>query len=229
MIHVLIIDDQPLFRTGIHSVLEDTGNYTIIEGIPDNLSLKHLSATQWLNITIIGDLITHNPLDIAQQVRQHAPACALIFLTENTDEEYFFQALKVGAAAYLFRTIPGKELIETVSRVTNGEYLINDQILAQAQGMSRLLPSDHEQSKEEDEKEEHISPLTNREVEILQVIAQGKSNKEVARLLHISAQTVKNHLTSILKKLPVKDRTTAVVHAFQHGWIEFADEQRATS
>jgi DNA-binding NarL/FixJ family response regulator len=148
-----------------------------------------------------------------------------MILTPSEDEERLFQSIKVGAAAYYTRNITPEELTDAVRRVSHGEYLINDDVLSKPQLANRVLKSFRELSVEEEEapgKDTH-SPLSNREVEILDYIAQGNSNKEIAKSLKISDQTVKNHITSILKKLSVNDRTAAVVHALRHGWIQMHD------
>ena len=158
-------------------------------------------------------------------MRHLVPQMAIMILTPSEDEERLFQSIKVGAAAYYTRNITPEELKDAVRRVSHGEYLINDDVLSKPQLASRVLKSFRELSVEEEEvpgKDTH-SPLSNREVEILDYIAGGNSNKEIAKSLKISDQTVKNHITSILKKLSVNDRTAAVVHALRHGWIQMHD------
>ena len=109
--------------------------------------------------------------------------------------------------------------------MSNGEYLIRDDVLTKPQIANRVLRSFRELVVEEetDETKDLYSPLSSREVEILDYIARGNSNKEIAKSLKISDQTVKNHITSILKKLSVNDRTAAVVHALRHGWIKMEE------
>jgi DNA-binding NarL/FixJ family response regulator len=114
-----------------------------------------------------------------------------------------------------------------VRKVSHGEYLIRDDVLSKPQLASRVLKSFRELTVEEEETnntKDMYSPLSSREVEILDYIARGNSNKEIAKSLKISDQTVKNHITSILKKLSVNDRTAAVVHALRHGWIKMHDD-----
>ncbi len=150
---------------------------------------------------------------------------AIIMLTPSEDEERLFQSIKVGASAYYTRNITIEELTEAVRKVSVGEYLINDDVLAKPQLASRVLKSFRELAVEEETSpaKDLYSPLSGREVEILDYIARGNSNKEIAKSLKISDQTVKNHITSILKKLSVNDRTAAVVHALRHGWIKMEE------
>ena len=108
-------------------------------------------------------------------------------------------------------------------RVGRGEYIINENVLSRPFVASRVLDEFRELSQIDQNMGTVFSPLTPREVEILDCVARGNSNKEIARLLSISDQTVKNHMTSILRKLAVNDRTQAVIYALRHGWIKISD------
>ncbi|QBD78423.1 response regulator transcription factor [Ktedonosporobacter rubrisoli] len=225
-IRVIIIDEQPLFREGIRAILESTGECTIVGTSTDIVEVLELVRTSSPDVALIdAGLTSSDPLDIARQVRHTAPRIAIVILTPNEDEERLFQSIKVGAAAYYTRNITPNELAEAVRKVSRGEYLINDDVLSKPQLASRVLKSFRELTVEEEDEgaKDLYSPLSSREVEILDYIARGNSNKEIAKSLKISDQTVKNHITSILKKLSVNDRTAAVVHALRHGWIKMHD------
>jgi len=225
-IRVIVVDEQPLFRQGICSTLEQMGDCEIIGTSTDEEEILELSRTGNPDVALIdAGLTTADPLEIARQLRHLAPQMAIMILTPSEDEERLFQSIKVGAAAYYTRNITPEELKDAVRRVSHGEYLINDDVLSKPQLASRVLKSFRELSVEEEEPpgKDTYSPLSSREVEILDYIAQGNSNKEIAKSLKISDQTVKNHITSILKKLSVNDRTAAVVHALLHGWIKMHD------
>ena len=225
-IRVIIIDEQPLFRCGIRAVLEGMGDCEIIGESTDPIDTLELARTGNPDVVIIdAGLTSTDPLEIVRQMRHLAPHMAIIILTPSEDEERLFQSIKVGAAAYYMRNISPEELGEAVRKVSRGEYLINDDVLSKPQLASRVLKSFRELAVEEEETatRDLYSPLSNREVEILDYIARGNSNKEIAKSLKISDQTVKNHITSILKKLSVNDRTAAVVHALRHGWIKMHD------
>jgi DNA-binding NarL/FixJ family response regulator len=174
---------------------------------------------------IDAGLTTADSLELVRQMRHLSPGTAIVMLTPSEDEERLFQSIKVGAAAYYTRSITTDELTQAVRKVSVGEYLINDDVLSKPQLASRVLKSFRELAVEEESSEtkDLYSPLSSREVEILDYIARGNSNKEIAKSLRISDQTVKNHITSILKKLSVNDRTAAVVHALRHGWIKMED------
>lgn len=227
-IRVIIIDEQPLFRAGIHATLERMGDCEIVGESTDAADVLEIARTCNPDVALIdAGLTSSDPLEIARQVRHITPRLAVIILTPSEDEERLFQAIKVGAAAYCSRHITTEELIDTVRKVSHGEYLIRDDVLSKPQLASRVLKSFRELTIEEEETNntrDMYSPLSTREVEILDYIARGNSNKEIAKSLKISDQTVKNHITSILKKLSVNDRTAAVVHALRHGWIKMHDD-----
>ncbi len=225
-IRVMVVDEQPLFRQGICSTLEQMGDCVIIGKSTDAAEILELSRIGNPDVALIdAGLTTTDPLEIARQLRHLVPQMAIMILTPSEDEERLFQSIKVGAAAYYTRNISPEELVDAVRRVSRGEYLINDDVLSKPQLASRVLKSFRELAVEEEATvtKDLYSPLSSREVEILDYIARGNSNKEIAKSLKISDQTVKNHITSILKKLSVNDRTAAVVHALRHGWIKMHD------
>jgi DNA-binding NarL/FixJ family response regulator len=225
-IRVIIIDEQPLFREGIRATLGRMENCVIVGESTDSAEVFEITRTSTPDVAIIdAGLVNADPLEIARQMRHLAPQMAIIILTPSEDEERLFQSIKVGASAYNSRNITPEELMDAVRKVSHGEYLINDDVLSKPQLASRVLKSFRELTVEEEEggTKDLYSPLSTREVEILDYIARGNSNKEIAKSLKISDQTVKNHITSILKKLSVNDRTAAVVHALRHGWIKMHD------
>ena len=226
MIRVIIVDQQPLFRQGIRSTLEQMGDCAIVGDSTDANDILELVRVSSPDVALVdAGLTSADPLELARQMRHLAPRMAIIILTPSEDEERLFQSIKVGAAAYYSRSITTEELVEAVRKVSVGEYLINDDVLSKPQLASRVLKSFRELAVEEETSatKDLYSPLSGREVEILDYIARGNSNKEIAKSLKISDQTVKNHITSILKKLSVNDRTAAVVHALKHGWIKMDD------
>ncbi len=222
-IRVLVVDEQPLFLAGICATLERMGDCTIVGTSTDTTKILELARLGRPDVVLIDTNLTAiDSLEIARQLRHLVPQIAVIFLTPLKDEERLFQSIKVGAAAYYTRDLKQEELEDAVRRVSRGEYLINDDVLSKPQLADRVLKSFRELTIEEGNviPESPDSPLSSREIEILDYIAQGNSNKEIAKSLKISDQTVKNHITSILKKLGVNDRTAAVVYALRQGWIK---------
>ena len=142
----------------------------------------------------------------------------------DEDEDALFDAIKAGAAAFILKDVGPDDLVTIIRRVFAGEYLINDKVFAKPAVASRVLKEFRELAVYGQEAAPIFAPLSPREVEILDNIAQGMTNKQVAYALSISEQTVKNHMSSILRKLSVNDRTQAVVYAMRQGWIRMPED-----
>lgn len=221
-IRVMIIDEHPLFRQGCRWALEGSGDCVIVGEESESRAGLELAKQLSPDVVLIDALLsTNDALELARQIRHASPRVAIVMLTAFEDEEQLFQSMKLGAAAYLLKGIAPEDLVEAVRKVSRGSFIINDNVLSRPTVASRVLRSFREMTAEEPPEVQPLySPLSTREIEILDYIARGNSNKEIAKSLKISDQTVKNHITSILKKLSVNDRTAAVVHALKHGWIK---------
>jgi len=222
-LRVMVVVQQPIFRQGVTAILQGMAECEIIGQPASAGEALELARTREPEVALLDTFFdTIDILEIARQMRTFSPRTAVIILSELEGEEWLFQAVKVGAAAYYTRNITAEELIEAIRKVSQGEYLINDDVLSQPNLASRVLQSFREMAtgSEEDLRPLEPCPLSAREVEILEHIAKGNSNKEIAKLLDISDQTVKNHITSILRKLEVNDRTAAVVYAIKQRWIK---------
>ena len=147
------------------------------------------------------------------------PSAGIIALAVEEDEDQLFDAIKAGAAAFILKDISPDDLVTIIRRVNTGEYLINDKVFSRPAVASRVLKEFRELAVYGQEAAPIFAPLSPREVEILDNIAKGMTNKQVAYALSICEQTVKNHMSSILRKLSVNDRTQAVVYAMKQGWI----------
>jgi len=163
-------------------------------------------------------------LEATQLIKRESPHIAVIILTVYDDEENLFEAIKVGASAFLTKEISPEELLSVIRRVAGGEYLINEKVFSKPAVASRVLSEFRELAVYGQGAQPLFAPLSAREVEILDNIARGMTNKEVAFTLSISEQTVKNHMSSILRKLSVNDRTQAVVYAMRQGWIKIQED-----
>jgi DNA-binding NarL/FixJ family response regulator len=144
----------------------------------------------------------------------------VVILTAQDQEQILFEAIRAGAAAYLHKDCEPTELIDTIRKVRAGQFVINEKIFSRPAVASKVLAEFRELSVYGPGSTHVFAPLSPREVQILDNIAQGMTNKEVAYALAISEQTVKNHMSSILRKLSVNDRTQAVVYAIRQGWIK---------
>ncbi len=218
-IQVILISQQVLFRQGIEHSLSRLRDIavsataevsdevlSIIDNLPPDVAL--------LDIDTPADA----GLKLARRIKQRLPTIGVVVLTSNPDDAQLFQALKAQAVAYLSKEITASELVNIIKRVSRGEHPINDSLTARPKLAEQVLQQFQELSLRS-EAESFIAPLTPREMEILKYIAQGYLNKQIAAELDISEQTIKNHVTSILRKLNANARTEAVVVAIRQGLI----------
>jgi DNA-binding NarL/FixJ family response regulator len=220
-IRVLIIDDHPLFRQGVRRSLEEVGDMEVVGEAENGEEAIKLAERLVPDVALIDiNLPGLNGLEVARVIKRREPRVGLIVISVYEDDDQLFQAIKVGAAAYASKDMLPCDLVRMIREVARGKYLINDSVIARPHVAARVLHQFRKLAAIEDERTSALfAPLTSRELEILDCIARGLSNKEIASQLTISGQTVKNHITSILSKLQVNDRTMAIIYAVQRGWI----------
>jgi len=218
-IKVCIISPQSLFRQGVrHSLLGMSGIEVISEAEADDDAMSAVEDSLPDVVMVDIDTPSDNGLRLARQIRQRLPNIGVIVLTSTPEDDQLFQAIKAQASAYLSKDITADELVNSVKRTAKGEHPINESFVShpkvaeQVLHHFRELPLGHGA-------ESFVSPVTAREQEILNYMAKGYLNKQIALALDISEQTVKNHVTSILRKLNANARTQAVVEAIKHGLV----------
>ncbi len=219
-IKVSIVDSNSLFRKGLCDYFSQAEEIEVVSDsdfIEDVLSLVEGISPNVLLMDI--DLPALRGLSVALQVRQRTPSVSVIIMTPYEDEEQIFQAVKAGAAGLISNSTAGEELVQLIRQVYQGENLLNEKLLAKPRVAERVLKQFQEISLTGKNTDSLTAPLSPREVEILKYVAQGYGNKTIALVLGISEQTIKNHITSILRKLAANDRTHAVVLALRHGLI----------
>ena len=219
---ILVIDDQPLFRLGVRHAIERNAEFEVVGEASNGEEGLQLASSREPSVIILNAEVGGlNGLEVIRTIKHSVPGTAVIVMTLREDEEKLFYAIKYGASAYLLKSVSLDELLNVTRLVAQGQYLINDSVLSKPVVASRVLKSFRDLADEVDQDVEPLFiPLSVREVEVLDYIAKGNSNKEIARSMGISDQTVKNHITSIMRKLAVNDRTQAVVYALRHGWIK---------
>jgi len=217
-IKVCTFSQQLLFQEGILHALSSTEDIEIIgqAKVTDKPLIIELIPPDVVIVDI--DVSLDSGLSLADTLKRRLPNVGIIVLTSSPSDDQLFQALETQIAAYLSKEITGDYLADVVRRVARGEYPIRESLSSRPEVAGRILHQ-FQRLSGKTEVETLISPLTARETEILNYVAEGYSNKQIAAKLNISDQTIKNHVASIMLKLNANARTQAVVIAVQKGLI----------
>lgn len=211
-IHVLIVDDHPLFRDGVVQTLRADNEIEIV-GQAKTAAEAILLANELVpDIVLLDITIPGGGLNAAQKIAASLPIARIIMLTASEAEEDVLTALKAGARGYILKGVSGDELLKIVHNVYDGEAYVTPSLavtlLAELQNQHRVQPASGP-----------LDELTERERQILEKVAAGMSNKEIAHELALSEKTVKNYMTNILQKLQVRNRVEAALVAQSGGLV----------
>ena len=217
---ILIVDDHPLFRQGLCQALRAEQDFDIVGEAASGEDAVRLARELSPDVVLCDVLLPDaSGVEVARTLKVYLPTTAVVLLSAYLDEDQLFEAVRVGAAGFFLKDTTPEPLIDGLRRAAHGESLVDEQAIGRPLVASRVLRQFQHVADQAPEIEPLLVPLSTREIEILDLIAHGNSNKEIARALSLSDQTVKNHITSILRKLAVNDRTQAVVFALRQGWI----------
>jgi len=223
-ITLLVADDHPLFRQGVVDALSLEKDFHIVaqaangeEAINQIRALKPMIAVLDVNMPEMnGQQVTH------QVASDHLPT-RVVLLTGYDDIEQAIHAVLAGAAGYCAKEIEPDVLARTIRAVADGKYAIAGNVFNRRELDGWIDQQMEGARRSYSEPGSPFHPLSDREMEVLSCVVRGMSNKEIANMLGISHQTVKNHVTSILRKFSVEDRTQAVVYALKRGWVKLQD------
>ena len=216
---VMIIDEEAFFRAGVRQVLSQQPDFEVLDCAPSEGPLEIIE-TNLPNVTLLGSALgAHNGLDLGRKIARYYPNTKVIMLSPNPDDEELFEVIKTAAVACLNRNTAAEELIHTIRRASRGEYPINESLMTRPKVARRVLEQFEDISSMGKAIETIIAPLTRRETQILNYVAEGNTNKQIADILGISEQTIKSHVSAILRKLNANDRAHAVALAIRNGWI----------
>jgi two-component system response regulator NreC len=212
-IRILVADDHTLLRDGIRALLEDEQDIVIVGEAEDGREAVRLASQLKPNVILMDIAMPLlNGLEATRQIKREHPETNVLVLTMYDHEEYFREMLEVGASGYIIKRAAATELVSAIRAVYNGEAVLSPAI-------TRLLLEDyltHDIRREENDP----NALSAREREVLQLIAEGKTSREIAEILNLSVKTVQSHRTSLMQKLDLHDRGDLIKYAIQKKIIE---------
>lgn len=219
-IRVALFDRQTIFRAGVRQILSSYEDIEVVAECDPSEDVASLIENFPPDVALVDiNMPATTGVALARRISQFSPVTKVITMSSYFGEEELFDSIKAGAGAYLNKNVSPNELAESIRKVYREEYPVDEYLLRNPELARKVLKQFQELSLMEEEIADVTVPLTARENEILTQIADGHSNKQIARTFHLSEQTIKNHVTSIMRKLNANDRTHAVILALCHGWI----------
>ena len=213
MIRILLADDHTVIRKGLRLLLESQPGFKVVAEASDGRETVALAETTAPNVIVLDVAMPNlNGIEAARQISAKNPQSAIVILSMHSDESYVLRALKAGARAYLLKDSAEDDLINAVKAVNAGKAYFSPVI-------SKLLVEDFMRQLREREVEDSYELLTSREREILQLLAEGKTNKEIATVLNLSPHTVETHRGNILQKLNLHSVPELILYAVRKGVI----------
>jgi DNA-binding NarL/FixJ family response regulator len=218
-IRTLIVDDHALFRRGLEMVLESEPDIELVGEASDGEEAVSKAGESLPDVVLMDIRMPRiSGIEACRALKDVAPSAKIVMLTISDEEEDLFQAIRAGASGYLLKDIPLDEVADTVRAVHGGQSLINPsmagKLLTEFAALAR---------RDEDERPQQVPAprLTHREIQVLRLVARGMNNRDIAKELFISENTVKNHVRNILEKLQIHSRMEAVMVAVREKLIEF--------
>lgn len=220
---IVIIDDHQLFREGVKRILDFEKSFSVVAEGDDGCDAVHLVAEYSPDVVLLDiNMKKTNGIEATRQLLEAYPDTKAMILSIHDDEAYVTHALKTGASGYMLKEMDSDELVEAVKIVAEGGSYIHPKVTHKLVSEYRRLANQNHKGSgyQQPEVQIPLHLLTSRECEVLQLLADGQSNRNIGESLFISEKTVKNHVSNILQKMSVKDRTQAVVTAIKNGWVE---------
>ena len=217
-LRVLVCDDHALFRRGLQMVLEQEDDLELVGEASDGVEVV-TKAQELMPDVILMDvrMPKRSGIEAATEIKETLPHVKILMLTISDEEADLYEAIKAGASGYLLKEIPIEEVADAIRSVWAGQSRISPSMA------SKLLSEFAAMSKASEDKPQMPAPrLTEREMEVLRLVAQGLNNRDIAKKLFISENTVKNHIRNILEKLHLHSRMEAVVYAVREKMIEIS-------
>ncbi len=220
-IRVMIADDHALFRRGLEMVLQGEPGLDLVGQASDGAEAVHVASEVVPDVVLMDIRMPKiTGIEAARQMKEVAPSAKIIMLTISDEEEDLFEAIRAGASGYLLKDIPLDELADSVRAVHGGQSLINPSMAGKL--LTEFATLARRDAEDEPAKHAPAPKLTDREMEVLRLVARGMNNRDIAKELFISENTVKNHVRNILEKLQIHSRMEAVMIAVREKLIEIS-------
>ncbi|MEX1247315.1 MAG: response regulator transcription factor [Anaerolineales bacterium] len=228
-ITVVVVDDHPIFRQGVVDILSLQKDLRVLGQASNGLEALDIIKRLEPQVAIVDvNLPDFNGQQLTRQLKDAKSPTRVILLTAYDDSSQAVHAMSAGAYAYCVKDIDPLRLVDIVRSAAVGHFVVSDQVLDEY-GLERwLMDRTATSARAFSDPGAPFEPLSGREMEVLECVTRGLSNKEIATSLEISHQTVKNHVTAILRKLNVEDRTQAAVYALRRGWVRLVENQPKT-
>ncbi|WP_102692941.1 response regulator [Rummeliibacillus pycnus] len=222
MTKIIIVDDHQLFREGVKRILDFEDTFDVVAEGDDGIDVIRLYEEYQPDVVLMDiNMPQKNGVEATAELLEKYPDAKVIMLSIHDDESYVSHALKSGALGYMLKEMDADEIVDAIKIVAaGGSYLhpkVTRNLVAEYR---RLSERENKGSFHQTEIRRPFHLLTKRECEVLQLLTDGQSNRAIGETLYISEKTVKNHVSSILQKMNVNDRTQAVVTAIKNGWVE---------
>jgi NarL family two-component system response regulator LiaR len=216
VIRVLVVDDHKVVREGMQFLLEQEPDIQVVGQCSDGREAVEAVARQLPSVVLLDLLMPGlDGLNALRQIKTDSPTTQVVILTSHTGEEHMFDAIKAGATSYLLKSAGAREVIDAVRAAAHGESRLDPsvaaRVLEELRGPSRHAPPP-------------VNQLTPREAEVLTLVARGRSNRAIGDQLFIGEETVKTHISNILAKLHLADRTQAAIYALRKGLVPLDEE-----
>lgn len=212
---IILVDDHLLFREGVKRILENEPSFEVVGAASDGIEALNLVDTLKPDIVLMDvNMPEMNGFEATKEIVTLHPDTKVVMLSVHAEKSYVLDSLKNGASGYIIKETTPPELIGAITQVVKGNHYLHPEVTGFA--IDALVGKNQAELLEANPPN-HV--LTARECEVLQLLAEGHSNRTMAEYLHISEKTVKNHMTSIFQKIRVDDRTQAVLMAIKKNWV----------
>ena len=213
-VRVLLVEDQALMRQGLRTLLDLDGRVQVAGEAADGLEALERVPELRPDVALVDARMPRmDGVQLTRRLSEDHPEVAVVILTTFDEDELVFEALRAGARGYLLKDTPAPEVVAAITRAHRGEAVLGGTVASKVVSEFRRLAGPPGQPM-------GGQVLSERELEVLRLVGSGASNREIAEKLYITEGTVKNHVSSILGKLGLRDRTQAALYAAERGWVE---------